>query len=374
MKKSTLMLSVGGALCAVLLIIGLLIRSGEQENKESTTPTGETGVVDIVQGDEENATQPDVSNDEYEIMYVTENIYAYENTDLEKQVGVLSAGTQVQRVEIVNKLFSKIIHNDGYAYVLSDYLSESTEDVVEETEPVETQPPEPEYFEDDRGNVYTVTNEEVEVEMDVNMRKGPTKGYASVTILKSGQTVTRIGVGENGWSKLRLSDGSEGYVASYYLTPVKTPVYTEVSETVYLTQDANVRTGPTIRREQVGEVKKNVAILRIGIGSDGWSKVIYDGEEAYIYSMYLTTVSPYGELVDNATYKDVDETVYASTKVNLRMGPGSSYVAITTLQKGDSIRRIGVGSNGWSKVIYNGQEVYAATKYLTDKAPANNNS
>lgn len=367
MKKSTLMLSVIGVLCAVLVVLGMMIRHGEKEEKTSTSPTGNVEIVDTTAT--ENLESTSNAQVEGTIMYATENMYVYKNADLSEEIGMLVAGEQVNTIEVVDKLFTKVIYNDTYAYVITSFLSENQEDVVEETAPVDETEAEPEYFIDECGYTHIVTNEDVTVEMDVNLRKGPTKGYPTITILKMGQTVVRIGVGENGWSKIRLSDGTEGYLASYYLRPVKDPVYTQVSETVYLTQDANVRSGPSIRRDQLGDVKKGVAILRIGVGSDGWSKVVYEGAEAYIYSMYLTTISPYGEMVDNATYREVNETVYASVKVNLRMGPGSGYVTVTTLQKGDSVQRIGIGSNGWSKVMYDGQELYAYTKYLTTKEP-----
>ena len=69
----------------------------------------------------------------------------------------------------------------------------------------------------------------------------------------------------------------------------------------------------------------------------------------------------------NATgvsFKKVDETVCATTGVHVRTGPSTSYKSITVLRKGDEVQRIGIGSNGWSKVIYNGREAYIYSYYL----------
>ena len=59
-------------------------------------------------------------------------------------------------------------------------------------------------------------------------------------------------------------------------------------------------------------------------------------------------------------FRQVDEDVTAKESTNLRNLPsteGSSIVA--ELKNGDIARRIGIGSNGWSKLIYNDKTLYA---------------
>lgn len=67
---------------------------------------------------------------------------------------------------------------------------------------------------------------------------------------------------------------------------------------------------------------------------------------------------------NRTTFKKVDETVYATTGVHVRTGPGVQNKSIAILQKGDQVQRIGIGSNGWSKVIYKGREAYVHSAYL----------
>jgi uncharacterized protein YgiM (DUF1202 family) len=233
-----------------------------------------------------------------------------------------------------------------------------------ETEPTEeaTDPPIDESIELLDG--YEAVNEEVRVLGDVHLRNGPGKQYEVVAIVDANSIARRFGIGKDGWSLIEISSCVAGYVASYYLSPTKTPTYEEVSETVYATRDANVRCGPSIQNEQIGSVTKGMAFTCIGIGDNGWSKIIYNGEEAYIYSMYITTVSPHGEQVDNADYQNVNETVRFASKANVRVGPGTNYPAIATLPKGEIVTRIGIGNNGWSKILYNGQECYVATRFI----------
>lgn len=68
--------------------------------------------------------------------------------------------------------------------------------------------------------------------------------------------------------------------------------FTEVNETVFAVSDVNIRTGPSTAYTKIGSLPFGNAVQRIAIGDCGWSKVIYDGEIAYIFSSYLSTTRP----------------------------------------------------------------------------------
>ena len=71
---------------------------------------------------------------------------------------------------------------------------------------------------------FTDCNETVYVTGTVNLRSGPSTDDEKVGALNKNQSVTRIGIGTGdyaNWSKVRISDGSEVYVASKYLTTTK---------------------------------------------------------------------------------------------------------------------------------------------------------
>lgn len=72
--------------------------------------------------------------------------------------------------------------------------------------------------------LFTEVNEQVWATGNVNLRSGPSTEDAKVGSLNKGNSVTRIGVGTgdySSWSKVKLSDGTEVYVASSYLTTTK---------------------------------------------------------------------------------------------------------------------------------------------------------
>ncbi len=67
------------------------------------------------------------------------------------------------------------------------------------------------------------------------------------------------------------------------------------------------------------------------------------------------------------TFQDVNEKVYASYNVNIRVEPNVSSKSIGTLKKGGEITRTGIGSNGWDRVVYNNEIRYIRHKYLSTK-------
>lgn len=72
--------------------------------------------------------------------------------------------------------------------------------------------------------LFTEVNETVWATGTVNLRSGPSTEDEKVGALNKGNSVTRIGIGTGdyaSWSKVKLSDGSEVYVASSYLTTTK---------------------------------------------------------------------------------------------------------------------------------------------------------
>ena len=73
------------------------------------------------------------------------------------------------------------------------------------------------------------------------------------------------------------------------------------------------------------------------------------------------------------TFTSVNETVYAESSVNVRSSYSTSSSIVGSLEAGDSVTRTGKGSNGWSKVQYNGQTAYINSSYLTTEKPEESN-
>ncbi len=70
-------------------------------------------------------------------------------------------------------------------------------------------------------------------------------------------------------------------------------------------------------------------------------------------------------------YEEVNDQVTAKQEVNLRKGPSTKYDVVGVLYSGEFLTRTGIGKNGWSKLSYNGQTVYAITSYLSNEVIEN---
>lgn len=63
-------------------------------------------------------------------------------------------------------------------------------------------------------------------------------------------------------------------------------------------------------------------------------------------------------------FETVDETVYVTSRVNVRVEPNTSCESLGVLEVGTSVHRIGYNET-WSQVDYNGQVCYIASQYLS---------
>ena len=85
------------------------------------------------------------------------------------------------------------------------------------------------------------------------------------------------------------------------------------------------------------------------------------------------TLSPTSEPVANdlnMNFEPVSDYVTAKNKTNLRSEPSTGQgdaTIVIKLDNGEAIPRVGICEDtGWSKMLYNGQYVYAVTSYLEE--------
>ena len=175
--------------------------------------------------------------------------------------------------------------------------------------------------------------------------------------------------------------------------------FTEVDETVTAKDATNLRNLPTTEGSTVvHQLQNGETAQRTGIGSNGWDRVIYNGQRLYAVHSFLTTdlsakgqsesaqadegdssqqgASGTGENATDAqtsqagglTFRAVNEAVTARDKVNLRDQPSTETGKIVgTLSYGEAVVRTGINGSsdtGWSRLEVNGQVVYASSRLL----------
>lgn len=134
----------------------------------------------------------------------------------------------------------------------------------------------------------------------MNLRNGPgTTDTRVISTLTSGQSVTIIEKGKyNGldgfnWSRVKLSNGTQGYLASNYLTKVEGSNYTIAYVNCNDDGRVCVRSGAGTNHSVVTTLGKNtkVTVLKKAAGEANgykWDKIVTaDGLEGYIANNYL---------------------------------------------------------------------------------------
>lgn len=150
----------------------------------------------------------------------------------------------------------------------------------------------------------------------------------------------------------------------------------DVSESVTAKEYANVRSAmdSTDDSNIVGTLSNGEVVTRIGVGTNGWSKIEFDGGTAYVITSLLTTDISSSSNTSTGTdgeftteFTTVSELVTAKEITNLRNMPSvtdAESVVVATLTNGEVITRTGVSDEGFSRVEYQGQTLYCVSSYL----------
>lgn len=79
---------------------------------------------------------------------------------------------------------------------------------------------------------------------------------------------------------------------------------------------------------------------------------------------HIFSLLPVLTFAEEASFEEVEETVYAVSETEVRTGPDTAYMIMARLRTGDSITRTGIDKE-WSRVDYNGQDGYVLNEYLS---------
>lgn len=230
----------------------------------------------------------------------------------------------------------------------------------------------------DGNDLYKRVNEQVTAKDVTNLRTHPSTDSEIVASIENGTFVTRIGIGNKGWSMIDY-EGQTVYAVTSYLTTEIVEQTDEILGNLFKAQtdkvtakiSVNLRSLPTTEDSEVlGTLEHGTFIERVAVSDKGWSKLIYNGQTVYAVSSYLTTqliieTDPSEDVT--FLFDEVDESVTAKIETNLRTFPSTEESEVVyTLPNGEYVRRVGVNKiTGWSKLEYEGEIVYAMTLYLT---------
>lgn len=140
------------------------------------------------------------------------------------------------------------------------------------------------------------------------------------------------------------------------------PTVVQSDCTAVTTDTINVRSSDSETADKIGKLDKGTVVEVIEIRVNGWSKIYYEGGEAYVKTDYLEVQKQAEEAGTGENTANGRAT--AKETVNVRTDADQNSVRLGQLVSGEEVDWIADLDNGWSKIIYNGKVGYVKTEFL----------
>ncbi len=305
--------------------------------------------------------------------------------------GVIASGTTVTVTDRSNSQWYAVrLANGSTGYIFAQYLKVTGTSSATPT-PTPTQAP---------SNDGTV---QAKLTADVNLRRGAGTNYGVIKVIGTGTTVTVTDASNSQWYKVKLSDGTEGYLFSEYLkvtsgdinsakpsaTPTPTPAPSNGTVQAKTTSDLNVRKGPGTSYGIIKVIDMNVTVTVTEATNSSWYKVkLSDGTEGYLAAQYLkitsgdiNSVKPGNSGDDNTNNGNNSNTpatgeyVRVTVGLNLRSEPNTSSKVLTVLSTGTVLNVLDRKTSGWVHVrTTGGAEGYVSAEYVAAYDPSSSSA
>ena len=148
------------------------------------------------------------------------------------------------------------------------------------------------------SNIYAAEREVVKAEK-LNVRKGPSIEEQRVGSLDRGMVVEILET-NNGWNKIKLTDGNEGWVSGDY---------TDKENATVTASKLNVRKGPATEHDKLDTLDKNTEIKLLE-EQDNWYRIkLDDKKEGWVCGDYVLTESQAKEQEQNQAKQQANDTI-----------------------------------------------------------------
>lgn len=145
-----------------------------------------------------------------------------------------------------------------------------------------------------------------------------------------------------------------------------------VVKTVRTTEVVNVRSSDSVTADKVGKAQLGQEYKLLEEKVNGWSKIEFEGKEAYIKTEYLepadveeTVVSANDEDEEEAAADSPTEgTATVTDTVNIRKSASTSAEKLGVCYPGEELEVVMKQADGWTKVKYKGETGYVKSEFL----------
>jgi hypothetical protein len=147
-----------------------------------------------------------------------------------------------------------------------------------------------------------------------------------------------------------------------------------VDQQVKTTDTVNVRSSDSQTADKIGKAAVGTELHRTEVKANGWSKVVFEGKEAYIKSEFLEVVSSnevaevntddtVADTTTTPTTEEVSGKVMALTNVNVRQSASQTSTKLGTAIATTKYDLLGVEGE-WYKISFNGSTGYVKAEYF----------
>ena len=215
----------------------------------------------------------------------------------------------------------------------------------------------------------------------LNIRSGPGNSYPVILTVKKGDTLEVVGK-EGSWLKIIFNE-SYAYVASKYVSSIYSDTVTE--GVVVNCSFLNVRSGPG-KGYALSGCLANGQSVQIVDYVDGWYKIIYNGNYAYVSANYITggsggdSNSSNGSSgggsssTGNGSGNDSSGNDNSSNSIktgyvancsflNIRAQADSTSRVVDILAKGDKVQIVDE-AGPWYKILYKNEYAFVSKNYV----------
>ena len=252
-------------------------------------------------------------------------------------LGYLAKGTKVTKTGVSGN-WTVINYNGKVAYVSSAYLAVSS------------------------GSTTTSDTLLYALDDDTPVRQGPGSSYRAVGYLDEGDTVKYLGTSGSSWYKVQFGSNI-AYVYADDMWFKSTGSSTVSSGLVYASSSVRVYEQPTTTSDMLGYLYAGETATRTGKLSNGWTRIDYEGETAYVQTARVTVISGADS---SGSMSTLNKWMYA---IDDRTYCYSVPSATSSYRKGylDEDERVWAlaGNATWTKVLIDDTIYYVKTDDLT---------
>ncbi|MCI6666118.1 MAG: SH3 domain-containing protein [Lachnospiraceae bacterium] len=132
------------------------------------------------------------------------------------------------------------------------------------------------------------------------------------------------------------------------------------AKTVRATDVVNIRSSSSTDSEVLGKTSQGQEFTRYEVLENGWSKIDYNGQEAYIKTEYLEEVNQEAGAESSEVAANVREpgsTITVKENANIRSQPNTDSDSLGKASSGDTFTLV-EEKDGWCKFTYDGKDAY----------------